>query len=39
MEFSVTELEKTQSMDKITDIDATKIYLKQVSKNTLLTHA
>lgn len=35
----MTELEKTQSMDKITDIDATKIYLKQVSKNTLLTHA
>lgn len=36
----MTESEKTQSAaDKITDMDATKIYLKQVSKNVLLTHA
>ena len=35
----MTTSEKVQSVDKMSDMDATKIYLKQVSKNTLLTHA
>ena len=35
----MTISEKVQSVDKMSDMDATKIYLKQVSKNVLLTHA